>query len=375
MSKKLKFLVTMLLGILLSINYAWGDTYTKVTSNTIDTNAEYFIGTSESDFLGATSGTWGSIVDASSAYVFTLSGTSSSFTASCSAGKLAVASSTGNWSGYTITGGAMKLANDGAILNNAGTLKLRKNGTSGFRWYSGTTGTQAYLYKINRATPATITLSEVGVETIVSGTHYVGDSYKIPDSEASCGDKVFVGWSTVQIPTGGDKPTSNYYAKGSSVTLGATNTFYAVFATESAGGAESTWSITPSNLDKPGSGSGYTPYNGSHTLDDYSYTTNQVMVQSSMVQFQTTNGYIYNTTSFGNITKIVVTGTNALSVFDCATSTTSKPSSGAISATGSDPYTFTFSGNNGFFFINANGSTPKASEIKVYYGGSTYTDD
>lgn len=85
----------------------------------------------------------------------------------------------------------------------------------------------------------TITLSEAGNESDVAGTYYVGDLYTLPSTtSATCGSKVLVGWSIVQIPTAGAKPVSNYYEKGASVTLGTTNKFYAVFATASAGGAE-----------------------------------------------------------------------------------------------------------------------------------------
>lgn len=83
-----------------------------------------------------------------------------------------------------------------------------------------------------------ITLSQAGNESTVSGTYYVGDSYTLPSTtSATCGDKEFVGWSTVAIPTPGSKPTSNYYDKGASVTLAANNTFYAVFADANSSGA------------------------------------------------------------------------------------------------------------------------------------------
>ena len=96
-------------------------------------------------------------------------------------------------------------------------------------------------YTPKPTTSTSITLSEAGEETNVSGTHYVGDSYTLPSTtSASCGSKVLVGWSTVEIVTPRVKPNSNYYDKGATVTLGATNKFYAVFATASAGGAE-TW--------------------------------------------------------------------------------------------------------------------------------------
>ena len=84
---------------------------------------------------------------------------------------------------------------------------------------------------------ATIVLSEAGSETSVSGTHYELDSYSLPStSSESCGDKVLVGWSKVEVEETDTKPSSNYYAKGTSVTLGpGENYFYAVYATATAG--------------------------------------------------------------------------------------------------------------------------------------------
>ena len=92
---------------------------------------------------------------------------------------------------------------------------------------------------INKAV-ATITLSEAGETSSVSGTYYGGDSYTLPSSTtASCGDKVLVGWSTVEVAETNTKPSSNYYDKGASATLSAgSNTFYAVFA--KAGGSGGT---------------------------------------------------------------------------------------------------------------------------------------
>ena len=80
-------------------------------------------------------------------------------------------------------------------------------------------------------TSATITLSEAGATSSVSGK-YVGDSYTLPStSSQACGDKTFVGWSTEIIENSPTKPTAaTYFEPGASVTLGATNKFYAVFA-------------------------------------------------------------------------------------------------------------------------------------------------
>ena len=92
-------------------------------------------------------------------------------------------------------------------------------------------GTATATIKVNKPS-ATIVLSEAGTENTVSGTFYEDESYILPSStDATCGDKVLVGWSTVEIDETDTKPTSNYYDKGTSVSLKAgNNKFYAVFA-------------------------------------------------------------------------------------------------------------------------------------------------
>ena len=87
------------------------------------------------------------------------------------------------------------------------------------------------------APKASITLSEAGATTTDATTYYVGDSYILPSTtEASCGTKVLVGWSTVTVSETDIKPASNFYEKGETVTLEASQTFYAVFANASGGG-------------------------------------------------------------------------------------------------------------------------------------------
>ena len=87
------------------------------------------------------------------------------------------------------------------------------------------------------APKASITLSEAGSTTTAATTYYVGDSYTFPSSTgASCGTKVLVGWSTVKVTETDTKPANNFYEKGETVTLEASQTFYAVFANASGGG-------------------------------------------------------------------------------------------------------------------------------------------
>lgn len=109
----------------------------------------------------------------------------------------------------------------------------------------GTTGTTT------TRTLATITLSEAGATSNPLGVYYVGDTYELPSTTSqSCGTKTLVGWSTVQVAETDAKPTSNYYELGEQVTLAASQTFYAVFATkETSGSGTAGWNKVTSTSD------------------------------------------------------------------------------------------------------------------------------
>lgn len=81
-------------------------------------------------------------------------------------------------------------------------------------------------------TPANISFENMGNPTPITTGYYVGDTYTLPTkNDYTCGDKTFVGWSTKIIENSPTKPTAaTYFEPGASVTLGATNKFYAVFA-------------------------------------------------------------------------------------------------------------------------------------------------
>ena len=95
---------------------------------------------------------------------------------------------------------------------------------------------------------ATITLSELGVENTDNTTYYVGETYTLPTtSSQSCAGKQLVGWSRVEVAETDTKPTENYYELGAEVTLAATQTFYAVFATAGEGGGGEYTLVTSAN--------------------------------------------------------------------------------------------------------------------------------
>ena len=130
---------------------------------------------------------------------------------------------------------------------------------------------------VTAPTPATITLFEAGVETSVSGKN-VGDSYTLPTpSSQTCGDKTFVGWSTVEISTPGDKPTNDFYESGTTVTLAAEQTFYAVYATEEGSGSVLTQVVDILNRELTGINDGsstYSDWNGKIVTSSAVYAGN-----------------------------------------------------------------------------------------------------
>ena len=116
---------------------------------------------------------------------------------------------------------------------------------------------------------AAITLSEAGATSSVSGK-YVGDSYTLPStSSQACGDKTFVGWSTEIIENSPTKPTAaTYFEPDASVTLAASQTFYAVFA-ETGGTPTTSWPKTDVSDLKDGDEVVLVMNNGSnYTLND-----------------------------------------------------------------------------------------------------------
>lgn len=130
-----------------------------------------------------------------------------------------------------------------------------------------------------------------------------------------------------------------------------------------------TWEINTTNFDKVGSGSGYNPYNGQHTLNDISYVSLSVMPQSSSLQFKKSEGYIYNTTNFGKITKIEITtqsgkSNNLIVYFGNA----QNPSKGNVNGTVDGAVTtYVAPDNCGFFKLKNGNDITNITSIKVYY--------
>jgi hypothetical protein len=130
-------------------------------------------------------------------------------------------------SAQTLSGGSSGSHNNASVTGSA-------SGTITITVTSSSTSNSLYIKSITvtyvNGVTATITLNNYSGSTTTSG-YYAGDSFTLPSTnDFTCSTKTFVGWSTVEFSATDTKPTSNYYAKGSSVTLAASNTFYAVFA-------------------------------------------------------------------------------------------------------------------------------------------------
>ena len=161
-------------------------------------------------------GTALSISSASTATV----GTNLSLTSTGGNGGSVVWSVVNGTGSATVSGSTLIPASAGTV-----TVKAHQN-------LNGTTCAQDAEQTVTiSSTPATITLNNYSGSATTTG-YYEGDDFTLPSENSyTCGTKTFVGWSTVEVSTTNTKPTSNYYEPGASVTLGATNTFYAVFAT------------------------------------------------------------------------------------------------------------------------------------------------
>ena len=141
--------------------------YQKLESNAFETTATYVIGAEQLStdatmwYFSSYSGTdsninWGVMTKApeTTALVeFTLSGTASELVAQDAAGNYLAGLNTGKFK-MSSTSTTVALSAEG-VIGTTNSFVLRHNyngGNGGLRWYDGTTGTQAYFYKVVSAT-------------------------------------------------------------------------------------------------------------------------------------------------------------------------------------------------------------------------------
>ena len=118
----------------------------------------------------------------------------------------------------------------------------------------------------------------------------------------------------------------------------------------------------------------YDSNNGDHEKSGITFTTNKVYQSASSIQFQKSNGLLYNKTDLGEISKIEITTytgkANNLVVYS---GTTENPTSGAVTgSTSGSVTTYTFAAGKGFFAIKCNSTgASNVDPIKIYYTSST----
>ena len=112
------------------------------------------------------------------------------------------------------------------------------------------------------------------------------------------------------------------------------------------------------------SGTSYDANAGDHEKDGITYNVSKVMKSNGNIQFQASNGTIYNKTAMlGNITKITANSSVTIKV-----GTSSNPSSGITVTSGN-----TISGNYKYFWIKkTNSGATSMSSITVEYADQKY---
>ncbi len=195
------------------------------------------------------------------------------------------------------------------------------------------------------------------------------------DNTLSCTNK-FMGWSTKNAGT--TPKTTSYYddlftnASGYTTNItAATTTFYAVFAEAS---DEINWAM--GTIDQLSSGSGYSTYDGVHTVtgsdgNDYTYTSSNVMANSGN-QFRGSSycGRIYNTTSLGRITRIVLDYSayaGQMKVYESDSEISSSGTTALTPTISDNRYTYECSGK-GYFIVIQEGSNAAKANVTVYFG-------
>jgi len=119
--------------------------------------------------------------------------------------------------------------------------------------------------------------------------------------------------------------------------------------------------------------SSYDDNAGDHEKSGITFTTAKVYQSGGGIQFQKTNGLLYNKTDLGEIAKIEITKVsgkaNNLVVY---AGTTENPTSGAVTgSTSGSVTTYTFAAGKGFFAIKCNSTgASNVDPIKIYYTSS-----
>lgn len=282
---------------------------------------------------------------------------------------------------YSVTnagGTGASIAGSSFTATTAGSCTVQALQAADAPCYNAKTATATIT--VSAPTPATITLQNYDGDATTTG-YYSGGSFTLPsENDFVCGDLTFVGWSSVTIDNSATKPSAaTYHEPGESVTLGASNTFYAVFAEASGGGgASKTYSFTITGTDIPApTGGGYQTGSttSTATATDASGATMDVewsyadLIRSTTsgyqgyIQFRSTPGYLYNTTDLGAISSIEISnGSNVAS----------------FRGTSENPTTDSGK-SDGYFRVARSSGTGYAQNITITFtkttgGGTTYSN-
>ena len=175
---------------------------------------------------------------------------------------------------------------------------------------------------------------------------------------------VFMGWTNECFVA---EDGSDFTAIEDFGTADADKEYYAVFAKEmTTGGATNktySFDITKADFNTTSYAANNTTKTSKATASDGStldvqWTSNQVMLQSSAIQFKKNEGYIYNNTDLKNIISVEVTSTAG--TFTTYYGTSSQPSNNT--SVGSE---------NGYFKIKVGSATGKCSNIKITFAHVT----
>ncbi len=169
--------------------------------------------------------------------------------------------------------------------------------------------------------------------------------------------------STTQIPSSIGVCTVSVTATKKSTISGSASPLTNGNISGDVGAATLTYTFTMTQADLLQTGISYANENGhaksstaecsGHEDIEIAWATNQVMKNGTDMQFQTTNGYLYNTTEIpGTITNVQVTAT--AQSFTVYYGNTEHPTSDTIIG-------------GKYFTVQGNGSTPKASQIVVTF--------
>ena len=227
-------------------------------------------------------------------------------------------------------------------------------------------GVATATIKVNKQS-ATIVLSEAGTENTVSGTFYKDDSYTLPSStDAKCGDKVLVGWSTIEIAETDTKPTSNYYDKGTSVSLKAgENKFYTVFATESEITGGTTTTPTTASLSFAS-----TEQRTSYSTSEQVWEQNGITLTNDKGSSTSNVGDYFNPARFYKSSKITVAAPGNITkiVFNCVSGYVISINDASTSGT---TVTVTLNGTSNTYTVNPLSAQVRLNSVKVTYNKTT----